>query len=91
MSEPERPDHQQHVLDLVDDWTIHDRRGLAGLTEQERDQQIAARKAVYRYVDDMWTNAKKDGLHPANRPDWVAVAALRDLLTAMAFIDDGVI
>lgn len=91
MSQPEHTDHQQNVLDLIDDWTAHDRRGLAGLTEQEREQQLAARKAVYEYVDGMWAAAKQDGLNPAARPDWSAVAALRDLLTALAFIDDGVI
>lgn len=87
----EAPDHQQNVLDLIDDWTTHDRRGLAGLTEQQREAQIAARRSLYHYVDEMWAGAKRDGLDPANRPEWAAVAALRDLSIALAFLDDGVI
>lgn len=85
------PDHQQNVLYLIDDWTAHDRRGLAGLTEQQRAAQHAARRALYDYVDGLWEGAKAAGLDPAVRPEWQAVAAVRDLATHLAFIDDGVV
>lgn len=85
---PER--HQYAVVDLIDGFTAHDTAGLAALTPQQRASQAAARGELAAYVDDMWTEFKRRGLHPADHPEqYNAVAALRDLTHHLHLVADS--
>lgn len=76
-------DHQDMAMELADAWSEHDAVGLAALTREERAEQYRARKLFYEYVDRIWEDAKARGLNPAVRPEWLAVAGMRDLTMAL--------
>jgi hypothetical protein len=76
-------DHQDMALKLFDAFSKHDAAGLAALDAAGRVQQLRAREALYDYVDRIWESAKRRGLDPAVRPEWLAVAGLRDLTNAL--------
>lgn len=76
-------DHQGMAIELIDAFAEHDAAGLAALDAAGRAAQVQARQALYDYVDRIWEDAKARGLDPAVRPDWNAVAGLRDLTNAL--------
>lgn len=76
-------DHQGMAIELIDAFAEHDATGLAALDEAGRAAQLQARQALYDYVDAIWEGAKARDLDPAVRPEWNAVAGLRDLATAL--------
>jgi hypothetical protein len=76
-------DHQGMALELLGGWTGHDDTQLASLTDTELDAQVAARQALYDYVDAIWEDAKARDLDPATLPEWSAVAGMRDLTQNM--------
>ncbi|MFG1892099.1 hypothetical protein ACGFIR_30065 [Micromonospora sp. NPDC049051] len=76
-------DHQGMAIKLIDAFAEHDAAGLAALDAAGRAAQVQARQALYDYVDRIWEAAKARGLDPAVRPDWNAVAGLRDLTNAL--------
>lgn len=78
------PAHQEAVGALHDAFAEHDVRGLAELNDEELQRQRDARWALYFYVDELWENAKREGLEPALRPEWQGVAAVRDLAEFLA-------
>jgi hypothetical protein len=41
------------------------------------------RQALYDSIDRLWEGARARGLDPAVRPEWYAVAGLRDLTNAL--------
>jgi hypothetical protein len=73
--EPEEMDHQSMAIELIDGFTEHDEAGLDALDRRHRAEQVRIRFALYSYVDEIWEKAKNDGLNPATRPEWSAVAA----------------
>lgn len=81
--ESEDMDHQQMAIELIDGITGHDAAGLDALDTAGRAEQLRARLALYSYVDEFWEKAKNDGLNPAIRPEWSAVAGLRDVTNAL--------
>lgn len=52
---------------------------LAKMPLADRQAQYETRQALYAYVDQMWDELRKAGLEPANKPEYAAVAGLRDL------------
>lgn len=76
-------DHQGMAIELIDAFGEHDATGLAGLGPAGRAAQLQARQALYDYVDRLWEGGKARGLDPAVRPEWSAVAGLRDLTNAL--------
>ncbi|MEV4830624.1 hypothetical protein AB0K25_20175 [Micromonospora sp. NPDC049257] len=76
-------DHQGMAIELIDAFAERDAAGLATLDAAGRAAQAQARQALYDYVDRIWEDAKARGLDPAVRPDWNAVAGLRDLTNAL--------
>jgi len=82
-AEPEDLDHQGMALELIDGFVKHDQAGLDALDAAGRATQAQARWALYLYVDKIWEKAKREGLHPADRPGWSVVAGLRDLTNAL--------
>lgn len=78
------PGHQDAVAELWDALAEHDARGLTRLSPEEHRRQHEARWALYAYIDEIWEDAKQQGLNPAMRPEWQAVAAIRDLASFLA-------
>ena len=81
--EDELLDHQGMAIELIDAFAEHDTAGLAALTPAERAEQLRVRQMLHDYVDQIWEDAKGRGLDPATRPEWNAVAGLRDLTNAL--------
>ncbi len=75
----DEPDHQDAVIDLLNDFHEHDMTALAGLSPAQRADQLAARQRLCDYVEAIWDEAKERGLSPADLPEYNAVAAMRDL------------
>jgi hypothetical protein len=76
--------HQVAVLDLVGDWSQrHDQPGLAALSPAGRAAQLAARRALWEYVNAMWEAPRQRGEDPAGLPDYGAVGALRELFAEL--------
>ncbi|MGW9211258.1 hypothetical protein ACWGR4_30295 [Embleya sp. NPDC055664] len=46
-------------------------------------EQYDPREELFAFVDDLWENAKAQGLDPAVRPEYAGLAGLRDLVTAL--------
>jgi hypothetical protein len=79
----EELDHQGMATELIDAFEQHDAAGLAALDAPGRAAQLQARQALYDYLDRIWEQAKARDLNPAIRPEWNAVAGLRDLTNAL--------
>jgi hypothetical protein len=71
------------AMDLVDAFAEHDRAALARMTADQLAEQLAARRAFYDYVDEIWEAPKRAGASPANDPRFDVVAGLRDLADAL--------
>lgn len=83
------PKHQDHMHDVWDAFVEHDQRALAELSAKGRREQYLAREALFDYIDEIWEGAKRRGIDPAVRPEWQAVAAMRDLADYLAnAVDD---
>ena len=74
---------QWRGLRLAEAFEEYDLRTLAGLTADQRAAQARAREHLAEYVDDLWEDAKAEGLDPAIRPEWNVVAGMRDLTIAL--------
>src|SRR5260370_24581469 len=75
--------HQNAATDMAADWTqAHDLPALALLDAAGRAEQLAARQALYSYLDAIWEAPKWRGQEPTASPAYDVVAALRDLLGA---------
>ena len=84
MTEEEiRDGYQQSALQLANDFTIHDKRGLWLLSAAELEEQVEARRRVQEHVTKVWEDAKLRGHNPAMDPAWNCVAATRDLALIM--------
>ena len=72
-----RPGHGQ-------DWTLeHDRPALALLDAAGRAEQLAARQALWLYLDAIWEAPKCRGKAPTSSPAYDVVAALSDLMAEL--------
>jgi hypothetical protein len=72
--------HQDAALSMADDWTqTHDLPALAQLDTAGRAEQLAARIALYSYVDAIWEAPKWRGETPTASAAYDVVAALSDL------------
>ncbi|MEH1124833.1 hypothetical protein [Micromonospora sp. CPCC 206061] len=72
-------DAQFAAIEVADGFHDHDTAALAALSAHQRADQVAARRALFDYVDAMWDGAKAKGLSPADLPEYAVVAGMRDL------------
>ena len=76
--------HQDAALSMADDWTqTHDLPALAQLDAAGRAEQLAARQALYSYVDAIWEAPKWRGEEPTASTAYDVVAALSDLFAEL--------
>lgn len=72
--------HQNAFIAWSDDFYELDEAALARLTPEQRQLQVTARAALWRYADALWKAAKAADLEPANKAGvYNAIAALRDM------------
>ncbi|MGP4027134.1 hypothetical protein [Actinomadura sp. 3N407] len=72
--------HQNAFIEWSNDFYELDEAALALLTPEQRQLQVTARAALWRYADALWAAAKTADLEPANKAGvYNAIAALRDM------------
>ncbi|MET7304989.1 hypothetical protein [Embleya sp. NPDC005575] len=74
---------QEAAQELAEDVGPHDAAGLKALSDTHLREQHDAREELFAFVDDLWENAKTQGLDPAVRAEYASLAGLRDLVTAL--------
>jgi hypothetical protein len=77
-------DLQWAALAILDAWFDHDELALAGLTAEQRQAQLVARRVLFDFVDDYREAAKDHAEHAVfHAPEWQVVAGMKDLLGQM--------
>lgn len=71
--------YQDAAAAIFDEFQSHDEHRLTALTPRQRDEQLRARRQMYRYLSDIWDDAKRSGIDPLDESGFDAPAALRDL------------
>jgi ANTAR domain len=74
---------QSAAMDLVDGFDDRDMAALARLSPAARAEQRRARTTLLTYTEQLWIQAKAEGLQAGPRPGFYAVSALRNLMDAL--------
>jgi hypothetical protein len=76
--------HQDAALSMANDWSErHDLPALELLDPDGRAEQLAARSALFQFVDAIWEAPKWRQQSPTASPDYDVVAGLRDLFAEL--------
>jgi hypothetical protein len=74
--------------ELVTSFASLDQARLRRMSEQQRDEQLAAREALLEYVEALWQDVRRSGERPDVGDKYEALAVVRELaasLRAVAF------
>lgn len=77
------PSMQSTAMNLVDGFDDRDMAALARLTPAARAEQRRARTALFNYTEQLWVQARAEGIRPGARSGYDAVSALRNLMDAL--------
>jgi hypothetical protein len=66
-------------LELAEAFTPFDRPRLVNCDTASRVAQLAARQALYDYVDELWKDIDRAGEHPEVGEKYLAITSLREL------------